>query len=462
MLLAGRERAELAPGERDPQIATAAMTRLLLRTFVTIACLLVVSSPAAAATGVAASGASHASSGACRGVRVGPADDVMSVLGRHAARGTTFCFGAGVYHTGQIYPPASGDVLDGTSGAVLDGGWTYGRAIANYHDVSDVTIRGFEIRHYANATGAEDGAISAWHGGGWTIQHNRIHDNGASGITLGLGGHMVARWNVLKRNGCAGINSTGVDNVIAGNDITGNGFGPFRVLGWSCGGGKSNRSFGLRFVGNNVHGNRGHGFWFDGGNTSVTVERNRFVHNTVGGLMIEINDPDHGGPHLRMRGFGFKVLHNVFSGNGFAHPNRVMYGDAIDIAASSHVVVAGNRITAYNAHAITLTCTARAGFPGQDLRVHDVSVHDNRIALRESRPLSNPFDDLGRVGFYSATPGQPAPSGISFFDNRYFFDHPRTYHFSLPRRGASTPYRLATWRQWKRAGFDRGSTAARR
>ena len=341
---------------------------------------------------------SHAEAAGCQGVKLSPGQNVAAVIGANTGQGTTFCFAAGVYSVSDLYAPASGDIFDGSAGAILDGGGTRSQAFVNSHNVSNVTIRGFDIRHYAKTESPETGVIGAW-GTGWVIEDNHIHDNGGSGVSVGTG--TVVRDNLIDHNACGGVNSgyPAVNDLVQSNEISFNDYQGTYNPGWSCGGGKFTRSFGLRFVDNYSHDNTGHGFWLDGDNGDATISGNRFEDNSYGGLMLEINDAAHSGPTHSQAGWGIKVTGNTFSHNGWGHGNRVMFGAAIEVAATNHVEIAHNAIAASNTHAVVLNFTARSDSSGEDLTVHHISVHDNDIALRESG--TNPSYDVGRVGFHT-------------------------------------------------------------
>ena len=391
---------------------------------------------------------------ACKGIDVDRRTTLAEI--RSAPSGSTFCFSAGLYPVGKI-APKQGDIFDGSAGAILDGGGSHVQAFVNSHNASNVTIRGFDIRHYAKTDSPETGVIGAW-GTGWVVEDNHIHDNGASGVSVGT--DTVVRGNLIDHNACGGVNSgyPAVNDVVQGNEISFNDYRGQYNPGWSCGGGKFVRSFGLRFVDNYSHDNTGHGFWLDGDNGDATVSGNRFEDNSYGGLLLEINDAAHSGPTHSQAGWGIKVTGNSFSHNGWGLGNRVMFGAAIEVAATNHVEIAHNAIAASNTHAVVLNFTARSDFAGEDLSVHHISVHDNDIALRESG--ASPILDPGLVGFYVTanrkTDAAPTdPSAVSFSDNRYYFDSASAQHFGLPAPGPN--YTLATWAQWQGAGFDVGS-----
>lgn len=329
-----------------------------------------------------------------------------------APTGAHICFASGVYLLGELHPLAN-QTLDGQGVAVLDGGGIRGRAIANNSAVDGVTIRGFEVRNYVNLYGPESGAIGAYTGSNWTVTGNHVHNNAASGIQIGypltVTGNVVSN-NVVDHNGCGGIMSgQGGGTVVSGNDVEYNGTGPFDLDAFSCG---------------------------------------------IGGLRIEILNNAHGG-NGQSRTWAVRVLNNIFTNNGLSSTNRIMYGASIEIASSNHVEVANNTIDG-GAHAIVMDQQVRSDF-AWDLTINNISVHDNDIRLRDSGEGAGCWEcsNIGRVGFYGA--GPVAAPAVTYASNRYYFDDAMHQHFSLPAT-SGTPYNLATWAQWRAAGYDASST----
>jgi hypothetical protein len=317
------------------------------------------------------------------------------------------------------------------------------RAISNTKGASNVVVRGLVVEEFS-AYAAQDGVIGAFNGANWVVEDNEIRLNHGSGVMVGQTDRMIIRDNRIDNNGCGGIMGSGATSLlIEGNEIAFNNALSYNSSSWSCGGGKLVGANGVVFRKNDSHDNNGFGFWTDAMNLDVVYEDNRFVDNSMGGVMHEINDGT-AGPTV--------ILHNVFLGNGFSHPHRLMLGAAIVVSASNYVEIAENMING-NANGITLNYTRRGDFPDQDLTVHDISVHDNVIGLRSG---DNPFLGVGRVGFYTGTIGGPAPTRIAFVHNHYFLGDPATgVHFSLPNPGRN--YTLSTAADWQAAGFDTSS-----
>ena len=394
----------------------------------------------------------------CRGGASIRSDDDLVASVNAAPAHTTFCIAAGTYSVSEIIPKA-GDRFIGVPGAILDGGNTVERAIANYAHADDVVVRGITFRHFVGSS-PEDGAIGAFSGHNWLVEDNAIVNNLASGISVGKSVGLVIRDNLIASNGCGGIMGTpSVDLTVDSNEIASNNTGGYDGEKWSCGGAKLGEANGVDVTNNYIHDNNGYGFWPDSRDVNMLFADNRFVDNADGGILIEIDDAHAGGANadvvgnLDGTGYSVRILGNTFTGNGGAAHNRIMFGAAIVVAASNHVEIADNRIDATNAHAITVNYTPRHDFSSQDLTVHDISVHDNDIALRTDG--SDPLHDVGRVGFYTNELGAAIPHAVSFRANSYYFDDSGAFHFSLP--GTTDHVMLATWSMWRDLGFDGGS-----
>jgi hypothetical protein len=317
------------------------------------------------------------------------------------------------------------------------------RAFANYDGADDVVIRGLVIEKFSAYSG-EDGVVGAFNGANWLVEDNEIRLNHGSGIIVSETDRMVIRGNHVHHNGCGGIMGAGATSLlIDGNEIASNNTLNYQSNLWSCGGGKLVGADGVVVRTNHLHDNNGFGFWTDGMNVNVVYEHNTFEDNSMGGLMHEINDGTAGSTVIR---------DNIFRRNGFAHPNRVMFGAAIIISASNHVEIIGNTLEG-NAHGITLNYTPRTDLADRDLAIHDILIRNNVIGLRYG---DDPSSDVGRVGFYTSTVGAPAPTKITFAGNQYFLGDPLAGpHFSLPHPAASNTLTTAT--DWQSAGFDSSS-----
>ena len=321
------------------------------------------------------------------------------------------------------------------------------RAFANYDGANDVVIRGLVVEKFSAYSG-EDGAIAAFKADNWVVERNEVRLNHGSGIMASDTHGMVIRGNQIHTNGCGGITGAAPATLlIEGNEIAFNNALFYQSFDWSCGGGKLVRADGVIFKDNRLHDNNGFGFWTDGMNINVLYEGNTFEDNAMGGILHEINDGAGGQTVIR---------DNQFGGNGFGHPNRIMFGAAIMINASNHVKIVGN-LLGVNAHGITLDYTPRDAFPGSDLTVHDILVSDNEIHLPSGQ---DPHSDVGRVGFYTGIVGAPPPSKVTFADNHYFLgDLANGPHFSLPDPALMNT--LSTAAEWQAAGFDTSSQFSR-
>lgn len=261
-----------------------------------------------------------------------------------AGPGATIVIDAGL-HVGQSASPVSGQRFVGLAGAVLDGD---GAPFAFRSSASSVTIEGLEITDYQPPS--RDAAIHAEEGGSeWIVQGNEVHGNGETGVRVVSGS--IVRGNSIHHNDRYGMNGSGSDLVVEGNEIACNALEG--AGGGELGGTKFVHTTDLLLHGNEVHHNLGNGLWLDINNIGAVVEGNSLVANDLAGVFVEISC---GGTvrenYLEANGFGtdrldgvqnaaiyisnspgVEVVENTLEGNfksigaiHWEHPNR----DAVD------------------------------------------------------------------------------------------------------------------------------------
>lgn len=155
-----------------------------------------------------------------------------------ASPGDTITVAAGTYNESNITVNKSVTILGnpgdanpgpGSNAPIIDGGSAPGDAFLLANGVSNVTIRGFEIRNFtSNANGIGNG-ISAWEAStsNITIQDNYFHDLGWNAVLVGndgaLGDHTnwMIKSNILERWAAYGFELTNASNSsIEDNIIT--------------------------------------------------------------------------------------------------------------------------------------------------------------------------------------------------------------------------------------------------
>lgn len=191
---------------------------------------------------------------------------------------------------------------------------------------TDVVLDGLVIEKYANP--AQSGAV--WPGGtGWRLSALEARYNNGVGLVGGSSG-VIENSNV-HHNGQLGIGAGGVSGLtIRGNEVWGNNIKGFDDQ-WEAGGLKVAQSSNVVFSNNNVHDNLGPGLWCDESCTNVLIEANVVSGNSSAGIFYEIST-------------NAVIRNNTLIQNDTAGQSW-LWGAAIQIAASSNVVVSGNTIT---------------------------------------------------------------------------------------------------------------------
>jgi parallel beta-helix repeat protein len=237
----------------------------------------------------------------------------------------------------------------------------------------NVTIRGFTMRHAANARGL--GAITNRHDGGlnyhsgWTIEDNVLSDAHAAVVAL-KGEDNKLLGNDISRGGQLGIHGGGQHILVQNNRIHDNNTEDFH-RGWEAGGAKFAVGVNdLRVDDNEIFSNRGGGFWCDVDCTEVIYSNNRAHHNWGAGLHLEGSS-------------GAKIFGNVVWENGWRyHTDSRVWAAGIKVSCSRNVEIYDN-VLAWNASGITVLHYERED-PSWNV-VEDIYVHNNSI-LSEDGP----------------------------------------------------------------------------
>lgn len=214
---------------------------------------------------------------------------------------------------------------------------------------ADVTIEGFAMKHAANE--GRSGAIMNRLGrldkgyANWTVRGNRVSDAHGAVVSLkGASGLKVLN-NDISRGGQLGIHTTGLNQLVEGNEVHHNNTEGFSFR-WEAGGLKTAHASGVTVNSNEFHHNDGNAVWFDIDSENNVVSNNRIHHNTRRGVHYELS-------------FGGRIFGNVLWENGWATPERGN-GAAIGISNSSDVEVYGNT-AAWNADGIVVVGLDREG-----------------------------------------------------------------------------------------------------
>jgi parallel beta-helix repeat protein len=292
-----------------------------------------------------------------------------------------------------------------------------------------VTLRGLTVEKFAND--AQRGAIVG--GSGWTIQGNEVRLNHGVGIQTPAARGVKVLDNFVHHNGQLGISGWRTsDALYEGNELAFNNTAGFYNADWEAGGGKWTESTNLTVRGNNVHGNKAVGLWFDIDDRNVLVESNRIHDNESDGIRYEISY--HG-----------VIRNNRITGNGFEDPTQWVDGAGIMVNSARDVEIIGNVVDG-NFNGITLRQDDRgAGSLGPYL-VQNTLVQDNQVTMHR-----------GTTGLAATASDKSAVTQRNnrFVGNDYTVVGSDSTNFSWV--GSEL-----TWAQWHERGQDTGGTFTRR
>jgi len=147
-------------------------------------------------------------------VTLNPGNNIQSIVNANA-NNTTFIFSAGTYSKQSIVPKA-GDVFDGQSVAILDGGNRTARAFGG--TATNVTIKNLTIQHYSSTL--QNAAVDCGSGNAWTVTNCIIQLNASVGVKFGNNSRIVN--NQLVSNGEEGFAGGGGGWLMKNNQINNN------------------------------------------------------------------------------------------------------------------------------------------------------------------------------------------------------------------------------------------------
>lgn len=258
--------------------------------------------------------------------------------GAHTIQGVMFA-GHNSAYVGGYTPGAGAAVLDGVNGGTASGNG--GSFLASEHASANNTVGNtweyLTVKNYSasvnggimgnvNGGGSSDGDVYKYD----TIGPNEYGFVGSSsppalsttgspgqggGYGINLGSYDTVEYSCLTGNAQGGYNGSGViGDVIANNEITGNGLGLYPDVSGaggsphSCGcsgGGKLFLSVNADIVGNYVHDNYNAGIWMDFNNTGTLISHNYVSGNWGEGIFVEAS-------------YNTNIADNTVTGNGWA------------------------------------------------------------------------------------------------------------------------------------------------
>jgi hypothetical protein len=246
---------------------------------------------------------------------------------------------------------------------------------------NNVTVSGLTVEKYATPT--QDAAISG-EGTGWVISNNEVRLNYGVGINVESNGQILD--NAVYDNGQMGLNASGSDVRVDGNEIAANGFWSGIDIFWEGGGAKFTETDGLMVRGNYTHDNNGYGLWTDIDNVDTTYDGNRVENNNGGGINHEIS-------------YSASIHDNSFVGNGGGNLTW-LWGSAIQVQNSQDVEIYNNDIDASNGgNGIGLIQQNRGDGAFGTYLVQNNNVHDNTVLLSAESVVGAvaDFDEQGML-----------------------------------------------------------------
>ena len=160
---------------------------------------------------------------------------------------------------------------------------------------------------------------------GWHIEGNIVRNNHGAGISVGA--ESVVRYNHVYDNGQLGlIGHNAMHSIVDANTIYRNNRA-FVSTGFSAGGAKITKSYGLRYTRNCAYRNRGPGLWTDVSTQEVIYQWNVVAENTGSGIFHEIS-------------YDAEILDNLVGFNASAKGS----GGQIYVSTSDFVEVKRNQV----------------------------------------------------------------------------------------------------------------------
>jgi hypothetical protein len=351
----------------------------------------------------------------------------------------SYCFAAGTYRQLAL-TPLDGDGFYGQGKAILDGAGNTVSAFSG--QVSDLTVDGFTIQHYASAvTYQSPGVIDLRSGSDDTVTDNDIGPDSTSGIHFGAAAtccrgstygsgvdNSTISHNLLHDLGYAGTAIVSSDNVTVGyNDVLHTNLFNSDTENDVAAIGKFANDDNITVVGNWVHDNNDTAIWFDVYDYAVTIRDNQVGPNNRVGIFYELS-------------YNATIQGNYIHANGAADAGQGLGapGAGIRVSASGYaaalsgprgISVSDNFLTGnyegivlYNGH-------------GPSIPVNNTRVTGNRITSIS----------VGTDAWAAVTTG--SGRGNSFNDNTY-----------TVREGLFGAPGDIGWSRWQQSGFDRHGT----
>lgn len=292
-----------------------------------------------------------------------------------------------------------------------------------------VTVQNLTIEKHSNPA-----QISAIQGGKkWIISDNEIRLNYGVGAEAKDGSQITG--NFVHDNGQLGLNGTGHNLRVEGNEIAMNGWWSGLDVFWEGGGTKFVYTDGLIVRGNHSHDNKGFGLWTDIDNIRTLYEDNIVERNSGGGIAHEIS-------------YDAIIKTNTILNNGYEpQGENWLWGGGIQIQNSKNVEVYCNKVVATgDGNGIVIIQQERGTGSLGDYLATGNDIHNNLVVAKTpGRGASGTVADWNEI---SLIHGRNV-----FHDNRYYVGDLSSDYWSWGSKG----YNWDTYREI--SGQDRDSIA---
>ncbi len=223
---------------------------------------------------------------------------------------------------------------------------------------SDVTIRGFTMKHAGNPS--QSAALYSNYKNNIIVEHSTMQYSHGPIIGLHHGTGLIIRANDIGYSGHLGVSgSHTTGELVQNNKIHHNNTQGFTCT-FECGGMKEAGSTGLVIENNEIYSNYGYGIWCDIDCGTITVRANLVHDNKAKGIVQEISG-------------SAKIYDNKVWNNGFAY--SVWGWGAGILVQNSKGVEVYNNIVAWNADGVGIIAQNRSGHTD----VSGSSIHNNTI-----------------------------------------------------------------------------------
>jgi parallel beta-helix repeat protein len=290
-------------------------------------------------------------------------------------------------------------------------------------NAKNVVLQNIVVEKYASS--AQQGAIDARDGSGWTLRNVTARWNHGVGLYMNAGIRIIGGASI--DNGQMGLGGVSTGAVVDGIELARNNYAHFS-RGWEAGGAKFALSKDLVVRNTCVHDNAGPGLWTDGNNRNVLYEGNKVFDNDGSGIKHEIS-------------YDAVIKNNVVARNG-RRSDGWLWGSQILIQNSSGVEVYGNvvEVAPTYGNAIGMIYQNRRSERTGAWRTNNNYVHDNTVVFLGTSRMGGIVADFDKSEFWERNSNR-------FDANLYIVPDLNGKYWST-RRGPTR------WQDLRRAGME--------